>query len=152
MQGQSDLLRIEREQIGLLVSALNSCRYCIAKQNEVLTSLGDEKLIIRTLSVGSLEGIDCKRRPLYEYVAKLTLSMERIRPSEIDAVYAVGWSDEAIEDAVCVASLFGQLNMLASGLGFGTSIPSAIRGEDVHGETASGEALLELADQAMPSR
>jgi alkylhydroperoxidase family enzyme len=45
-------------------------------------------------------------RALFELVAKITVDSTQIRQADIDQAKAVGWSDEALYDAITVCSLF----------------------------------------------
>lgn len=117
MEAPSDLSHIEREQIGLLVSSLNGSRYCVAEQRNVLREMHVPDADIRALISGSLDVLDDKIQVLFEYIVKLTLGMEWIKTRDIETVYRAGWSKKALKDAVCIGSLFSQLNGLATGFG-----------------------------------
>lgn len=56
-------------------------------------------------------------RALLRFVAKLTREAANIGEADIAGLHAVGWSDEAIYDAVTVCALFGFYNRWIDGTG-----------------------------------
>jgi alkylhydroperoxidase family enzyme len=51
------------------------------------------------------------------YVGELTLTPSRMTPADAQAVFAAGWDDRALHDAVSVCALFNLMNRLVDGLG-----------------------------------
>lgn len=62
-------------------------------------------------------GVDPKLIPILAYVKKLTLSPSRMTVQDAAAVYAAGWSERALFDAVVVCALFNFMNRLVDGTG-----------------------------------
>lgn len=60
-------------------------------------------------------------RPLLKLVR--TLTPARVRDGEVAAVYAAGWDEHALHDAVSVCALFNFMNRLVEGLGI-TAAPA----------------------------
>lgn len=114
----SDLSVGERELIAAYVSGLNSCQYChgvhtitaeaYGVSEEVLTDLVDD---VDTASV------DEKLKPILKFVRKLTSEPAKMVQADADAVFAAGWNERALHDAVCVACLFNFMNRLVDGHG-----------------------------------
>lgn len=50
--------------------------------------------------------IDDARKALFGFVEKMTRDSSSLGQSDVDALKAVGWSEEAIYDAVTVCALF----------------------------------------------
>lgn len=67
--------------------------------------------------------IDHKLRAALNLIEKLTLTPDQIESGDIDALRAIGLSDEAIEDAIHVTVLFNIMDRIADSLGF--EIPTA---------------------------
>jgi uncharacterized peroxidase-related enzyme len=67
--------------------------------------------------------IDNKLRAALNLIEKLTLTPDQIESGDIDALRAIGLSDEAIEDAIHVTVLFNIMDRIADSLGF--EIPTA---------------------------
>jgi hypothetical protein len=58
-----------------------------------------------------------KLEPLLNYVRKLTEGPSRMTECDAAAVYAAGWSDEALFHAVAICAYFNQMNRLVEGTG-----------------------------------
>jgi alkylhydroperoxidase family enzyme len=56
-------------------------------------------------------------RPVLAFVRKLTLSPDKITAVDVDAIFAAGWDDRALHDAVAICGLFNLMNRLVNGLG-----------------------------------
>lgn len=75
-----------------------------------------------------------KLRAQLEFLEKLTLRPDEVRPRDIEPLRAAGLSDEAIEDAIQVCTLFNVYDRLADSLGW--YLP------DSAGYAASAEHLI----------
>lgn len=62
--------------------------------------------------------VDEKLRAALGFVEKLTLRPEELTRTDADAVRAAGVSDEALVDAIAVASLFNMIVRMADSLRF----------------------------------
>ena len=47
----------------------------------------------------------------------MTLSPAKITAADTDAVFAAGWNDRALHDAVAISALLNLMNRLVTGLG-----------------------------------
>lgn len=117
MDSTGELTRAEKEEIVLLTPGLNGCAYCIGDHSAVLKNLDVDPARIRVVVSGSLEGVSEKIKPLLEFVEKLTQNSVTTGQADIAAVSDAGWSDQAIEDAICICVLFGFFNRPVSGTG-----------------------------------
>ena len=61
--------------------------------------------------------IDENFKVLLKFVRRITEGAYRVGHSDYDELYAAGWSDEAIHDAVIVTCLFNFMNRLVSSFG-----------------------------------
>ena len=61
--------------------------------------------------------ISAAEKALFSYVKKLTEESHAIGRADVDALRAVGWTDEAIYDAVTVCALFNFYNRWIDGTG-----------------------------------
>jgi hypothetical protein len=50
--------------------------------------------------------ISNRDKALFEFLEKMNAHSNRVRKTDIDALKAVGWSEEAIYDAITVCALF----------------------------------------------
>jgi alkylhydroperoxidase family enzyme len=67
--------------------------------------------------------IDDRLKGTLGFLEKLTLEPLAVAPADIDALRALGLSDQAIEDAVHVCALFNIIDRVADSLGF--DVPDA---------------------------
>ena len=118
MRGPSDLSVAERELIAAYVSGLNDCDYCHGVHAVTAARFGiDESLLAALLTDLESAPLVGRLRPVLAYVAKLTVTPDRITPSDAEAVLSAGWSEKALHDAVSICGLFNLMNRLVSGLG-----------------------------------
>ncbi|OGA14324.1 MAG: peroxidase [Betaproteobacteria bacterium RIFCSPLOWO2_02_FULL_63_19] len=118
LRGPSPLSVAERELIAGFVSGLNACRYCHGVHEATAREFGiSADVMAHLLADVDRAPVDEKLRPLLRYVKKLTLSPARMTQADADAVFAAGWGDQALHDAVSVCALFNFMNRLVEGLG-----------------------------------
>lgn len=118
MRGQSPFTPGERELMASYVSGLNACQYCAGGHAAAAEAFGvDEGFLGRLLDDVDASGVDQKLAPVLAYVKKLTLTPSRMTQADADAVYAAGWDEQALHDAIAVCSLFSFMNRLVDGHG-----------------------------------
>lgn len=118
MRGPSPLSPGERELIGAFVSALNDCPYCHDIHNSAVMAHGLDGTIAKSIRDGD-GGADVseKIRALLAYVRKLTETPYKMTRADARAVNEAGWNDDALLDAITVASLFSFMNRFVFALG-----------------------------------
>ena len=118
MRGPSPLSVADRELIAAFVSGLNACHYCHGVHEATARQFGlaEETMGSRRADVDAA-AVDARLKPLLRCVRKLTLAPARMTPSDADGVFAAGWDDRALHDAVSVCALFNFMNRLVSGTG-----------------------------------
>lgn len=118
MVGPSDLSKAEREMIAAHVSKLNGCDFCLGAHKWTLAAMDIDLRLIEAVEAGpDADGVDEKLRPVLRFAGKLTRTPEDIGQSDIDTLRTAGWSDQAIEDAINVVSLFNYVNRLVDAFG-----------------------------------
>jgi uncharacterized peroxidase-related enzyme len=129
LRGDSPFTAGERELIAAYVSRLNECNYCRAVHSQTAVALGiDVKSIANLLASSPDEDvryagnaadwrINPRMRPVLALLQKLTLSPGKIGATDVDAIFAAGWDDRALYDAVAICGLFNLMNRLVNGLG-----------------------------------
>ncbi len=110
------------ESIGVYVSLLNHCEYCVRHHFEGLKRLikDDTKAdaIMNALSTGQLGSVfSPKFKKGLEHARKLTLTHSKIDESEIQEIRHAGFSDGEILEINQVASYFNYVNRTVVGLG-----------------------------------
>ncbi len=100
-----------RELIAAYTSHLNRCGFCTkAHAATAAELLGDDALVQAVLQSPETAPLDEPRRALLRLVAKITTDLPSIGVSDIDAVRAAGWDDEAIYFAITTCALFNFYN------------------------------------------
>ncbi len=118
LRGPSPLTVAERELIAAYVSGLNQCGYCHGIHSRTAEAFGVEEGLLTDL----LEDLDKaavadRLRPVLAYVGKLTRTPHRMAEADAEAVFAAGWNEQALHDAVSVCALFNFMNRLVEGMG-----------------------------------
>jgi uncharacterized peroxidase-related enzyme len=122
MRGDSPFSAAERELIAAYVSGMNGCDYCRAVHSQTAVALGiGAETIDQMLTHSRNEHLDVRMRPVLAFVRKLTLSPDKITAADVDAIFAAGWDDRALHDAVAICGLFNLMNRLVNGLGIEAS-------------------------------
>lgn len=118
MRGPSPLSIADRELIAAYVSGLNGCGYCHGIHAATAAAFGiDAGLFEALMTDAATAPVDPGLKPLLDYVRKLTLIPSRMVPADAEAVYAAGWPEAALHDAVAVCALFNFMNRYVDGLG-----------------------------------
>jgi uncharacterized peroxidase-related enzyme len=144
MRGPSPLSVAQRELIGAYVSGLNACGYCRGVHTAIAVCQGvDEQLVAALVDDFATAPVEERMRPVLSLARTLTLSPAELRAVEVAAVYAAGWDEQALHDAVSVCGLFNLVNRLVEGLGI-TATPEKHR--------AAAERLCGPAGYMQPDR
>lgn len=124
MTGDSSLTTSEREIIAAHVSRLNHCNFCLGVHRSTIRALGAQDEILDTLENGTeMAGISESLRSIIEFSTKLTRSPERVSGDDISILKEAGLTDQTIEDAINVISLFNYVNRLVDAFGIEGSQP-----------------------------
>jgi len=112
------LSMIVKEQIGLVVSGINSSAYCVMFHMELLRRFGVEKALARKLTADyENAAVDSKVKALFRFADKLTRRPDDIEESDTDAVKQAGWDDAAVRETVLTVAYFNYINRVSLGLG-----------------------------------
>ena len=118
MFGKSGLSRLEREAIGVVVSATNDCEYCVAHHSAALERfLDDDETLDMLASADGLETLEPRLSNIVRHAEKLTSAPEAMTESDLGELRAVGLSDRDILDLTLVVAYFNFVNRIALGLG-----------------------------------
>ncbi len=118
LRDPSPLTVAERELIAAYVSGTNACTYCHGAHTVAAEAFGIDPVLFEGL-MDDLSGsaVDEKLKPILAYVGKLTLTPAKMTQADADAVYAAGWEEQALFDAICVCALFNFMNRIVEGSG-----------------------------------
>ncbi len=118
LRGESQFSIGERELIAAYVSGLNACTFCFGSHKIIASKFGiDETLIDALVEDIDAAPVDEKLKPVLRYVGKLTTLPARLTKADAKAVFDVGWSEEALYDAVQVCAIFNFMNRIIEGTG-----------------------------------
>src|SRR5919198_5412487 len=118
LRGPSPFNVAERELIAAYVSGLNACDYCHGVHAATARAFGvDASLVVSLLDDVDAAPVEQRMKPVLRYVRTLTQAPSRMTPRDAEAVFAAGWDERALHDAVSVCALFNLMNRLVEGLG-----------------------------------
>jgi uncharacterized peroxidase-related enzyme len=118
MRGPSPFTLAERELIAAYVSGLNACGYCHGVHTRVAEEHGVPEGVL-TAAVSDLDTapVDPRMVPVLRYVGTLTRTPSAMSAADAEAVFAQGWDEKALHDAVMVCALFNFMNRMVEGHG-----------------------------------
>ena len=118
MRAPSALTPGERELIAAYVSALNQCGYCHGVHAATARRFGIAEGLLESM-VADLDAaaVPDRLRPILAYARKLTRTPSRMTAADARAVFAAGWDERALHDAIQVVCLFNFMNRFAEGHG-----------------------------------
>ncbi|MBI4521497.1 MAG: peroxidase-related enzyme [Gemmatimonadetes bacterium] len=123
LRGESPFTVAEREMMAAYVSGINACQYCQGAHTAAAAQFGvPEPLIADLLRDASQASVSPKMRPVLSYLRKLTQSPTKMTQADADAVYAAGWTERALYDAVQICCLYNFMNRFVEGIGL-TAVP-----------------------------
>lgn len=115
MLGQSGLSKLEREMIGVAVSAINKCYYCLVAHGAAVRQLsGKPELGEQLVMNWRMADLDARHHAMLQFSEALTMASHKIEESDRQALRDVGFSDRDIWDIVSVAAFFNMSNRVAS--------------------------------------
>lgn len=117
MRGPSPISPGMRELIGAYFSKKNQCSFCSDAHAASAAGYLEEGLVEEVLRDVETSRLDEMHKALFRYIAKLAEHPERVTNSDIQKLKEAGWSEEAIYDALTVASVFKFYNTWNNGAG-----------------------------------
>jgi uncharacterized peroxidase-related enzyme len=117
MRGPSPLSPGLRELIGAYFSKKNQCSFCSDSHAAAAAGYLEEGIVDEVLRDLESSRLDSAHKALFRYIGKLAESPSRVTDSDISKLKEAGWSEEAIYDALTVASVFKFYNTWNNGSG-----------------------------------
>jgi len=118
----STLTRKEREMVALVVSAENSCEYCLATHSAFLRALDDSEeakinadILIHNYRRAALTE---RERAMCDFAMKMTVATQEMTEGDLQPLREVGLTDAEISELAQVAAMFNFTNRLANALGW----------------------------------
>ena len=128
MHRPSPVTRAEREMVGVTVSRLNGCKYCIEHHAAGLERLlpGERRSLVAAFKTGDESDLTDRERSMTAYAAKLTSGPATMTAADVDALRVAGLTDLEVLDVAQVTAYFSYANRIVLGLGAVLEPPSAI--------------------------
>jgi uncharacterized peroxidase-related enzyme len=118
VMGDGALSTVVKEEIGVMVSGINSSAYCIFIHMELLQRFGVEKALARKLTTDYEKAdLEPKVKALLRFADKLTRRPFDIEDEDIAALKNAGWDDAAVRETVLTVAYFNFVNRVSLGLG-----------------------------------
>lgn len=112
------LTAADREMIAVVVSAINSCSYCLTSHGyELRAALGDPVQADLIAMNWRNAGLDARQEAICRYVEKLTKTPGEVVADDIEPLREVGLSDEDIWDVIEVAAMYAYTNRVSAAMG-----------------------------------
>ncbi len=119
MNGPSPLTQGERELILAYAAGVAGCTFVTTAHREVAYAWGiQEGLVERLVDDLDTAPIGAKLKPLLAYVRKLALAPTSLTQADADTVFAAGWNEDALHDAIAVTARMSFMRCLVEGHGF----------------------------------
>lgn len=118
MLGESDLSKLEREMIAVVVSAVNRCYYCLVAHGAAVRELsGNAELGEMLVMNHRVCELNPRQRAMVDFAEKVTVESHKITEKERNKLRDVGFTDRDIWDITAVAAFFNMTNRVASATG-----------------------------------
>ena len=117
MLGPSELSKLEREMIAVVVSSVNRCFYCLAAHGAAVRELSQDpalgELLVMNYRTAELEP---RQRAMLDFAWKLAETPAEIQESDRQALRDAGFSDLDIWDIASIAAFFSMSNRMSSAI------------------------------------
>ena len=115
MLGDSQLTKLEREMIAVVVSSVNRCFYCLTAHGAAVRELsGDPALGEMMVMNYRAADLSERHKAMLDFAVTLTESPETIEEEDREALREAGFDDRAIWDIASVAAFFNMTNRVAA--------------------------------------
>jgi uncharacterized peroxidase-related enzyme len=115
MLADSELSKLEREMIAVVVSSANHCYYCLTAHGAAVRKLsGDPQLgEMRVMNYRAAE-LPPRQRAMLDFAHRLTTQPSQIDEPDRQALRDAGFSERAIWDIAAVTSFYNMSNRMAA--------------------------------------
>ncbi|MFQ6012157.1 MAG: peroxidase-related enzyme [Thermoplasmata archaeon] len=112
------LSRAQREMIGVVVSCLNRCPYCVVHHAEALAHHQESAEVVEGVKEDYREApLRPEDRAMLDYAAKVTKAPWTMTEKDVEALREAGFTDGEVLDINLIASYFNFVNRVVHGLG-----------------------------------
>jgi len=115
MLAPSGLSKLEREMIGVAVSAENRCYYCLTAHGAAVRQLSGDPVLGEMLVMNyRVAPVSPRQRAMLDFAVKMTLQSYSIEEHDRETLRGAGFSDRDIWDIAAVAAFYNMSNRMAS--------------------------------------
>lgn len=114
MMGESELSKLEREMIAVVVSSENKCFYCLVAHGAAVRVLSGDPALGEHLVMNYRSAkLDKRQRAMLDFASLLTRSPAKVAEDEVQALRDAGFSDRGIWDLSNVIGFYNMSNRVA---------------------------------------
>ena len=115
MLGASNLSKLEREMIAVVVSSVNKCYYCLTAHGAAVRQLSGNPILGEQMVMNwRVADLDARQTAMLEFSENLTVTSAKTTEADRQALRDVGFTDRDIFDIASVAAFFNMTNRVAS--------------------------------------
>jgi uncharacterized peroxidase-related enzyme len=115
MLGDSELSKLEREMIAVVVSSVNRCFYCLVAHGQAVRAFSGEPELGEHLVMNwRTAELTPRQAAMLAFAEKLTEAPSRVVEADREALRQTGFTDREIWDIAAVAGFFNMTNRVAS--------------------------------------
>lgn len=115
MLGESELSKLEREMVAVVVSSANHCFYCLVAHGQAVRAMAEDpqlgEMLVMNYRMAELEP---RHRVMLAFAWKLTKHPDLMTADDRTALSEAGFSDRAIFDLSEVVGFFNMSNRVAA--------------------------------------
>ncbi|MGP4842686.1 peroxidase-related enzyme [Marinobacter sp. 1Y8] len=114
MLGESELDKLEREMIAVVVSSENKCFYCLVAHGAAVRKYSGDPLLGEHLVMNYRSAnLSDRHRAMLDYASALTRSPAMMTEADTDKLRQAGFSDRAIWDLSNIVGFYNMTNRVA---------------------------------------
>lgn len=115
MLGASNLSKLEREMIAVVVSSINKCYYCLTAHGAAVRQLSGNPILGEQMVMNwRVADLDARQIAMLQFSENLTVASAKTTEADRQALRDVGFTDRDIFDIASVAAFFNMTNRVAS--------------------------------------
>ena len=117
MLADSNLSKLEREMIAVVVSSINRCFYCLTAHGAAVRELSDDPILGEKLVMNfRTADLEPRSRVMLEFAEKVTIESHKIDETDRQNLRDVGFNDSDIWDITNIIAFFNMSNRVASAI------------------------------------
>ncbi|MBL1272768.1 MAG: peroxidase-related enzyme [Oceanospirillales bacterium] len=114
MMGESELSKLEREMVAVVVSSENKCFYCLVAHGAAVRVLSGDPTLGEHLVMNYRSAkLDKRQRAMLDFASLLTRSPATVAEDEVQALRDAGFSDSGIWDLSNIIGFYNMSNRVA---------------------------------------